>query len=406
MGVHMSIRLASRYAQRAVTTASPLSPRSRRQLSTVNKNSPKVAVISGAGGATARTPTFKFLEEGYKVVGLTSNPEMQKHNSSEIQYVLTDRTNIQKPAAVKEKIMEGMEQLGVSDCTHLVGLNLIGGSVAPKGSTLMKLNLETPMAFMSAIKATGEDTAAKTSFVHISSIAATVNGQAGKCDYATIKREADQAICALSDDHINALILRPGIILPEADLHGRVNMGHDYSPEQMAKMFLIPVVGSGDQILYYISEECLYEAMVKGVEVSNPNARIVDAGVPIQQKRILTYFNENGVAMIHIPYGLAKIIAEHFPLGRMAPYSVRMLETLDHEKENNPVCGNALKEILGREPRRIESLYSQGQLVGRKSPVFKHIFSICQTIVKDPKKGLELAKGLKHIREIRISPKS
>ena len=356
----------------------------------------KVMVISGAGGMTARTPIMKFMQEGYIVMGLTSNKEMLKLNQPGIHYILVDRNKISSPEYIQKVVEKGFADLGMTTISEVVALNLIGGAVAPKGSTLKKLNRDLPIAFFEGVKQVAEDRADKVSLIHISSLAATINGDNPQCEYAQIKKEVDETILQMRVKQGNILILRPGIILPDATPEGRVDMGHDYSPEQFANMPIVPILGSGNQIQQPVHEQCLYEAAVNGAKSDESLVKIVDAvgaDVLTQKEMFIQFCSKGNLVFVHIPYEVAEPIADHFPLGRIAPYSIQLFKTLDSNPEKNrPIDRQEFEKILGRKPKGFYEVYNQ-PVVGGKAPIVKHVSIIGANTLRDPRKGFALFRG-------------
>lgn len=336
----------------------------------------KILVVSGAGGNTANTAILKFINAGYKVIALTGSKGKEHLNDSVLQYLRVERSLLHDLQYLSRAVRQGMDQLGAKYCDQLVGLNLIGGSIAPSEDELRRMNLVIPMNFFNAISSVGRDLSGKTSLVQISSVAATINGDKS-CHYARLKKEADELLLEISlNGDGRSVALRPGIVLPEASMDGVVNMGHDYSPEQFANWPIIPIVGSGNQLQQPISEQCLYQAALNSVESVDSEGIIIDAvgSTIMTQKQLFTFFNPKARCFLHIPIELAMEIAQRCPLGRLAPYSVRMFATLDADKtKNQAINSEPFIKLLEKVPKSIHEIYSYNQLVGRESPLPKHI---------------------------------
>lgn len=335
----------------------------------------KIAIISGAGGQTAQTPILKLREAGYKVIALTGSEGKEKHNSEFIQYVKIDRNQLDNRDYVVGVVKHGLDQLNVTTCTKFVGVNLIGGSIAPSVKELTRMNFDIPMVFFESVSQLGRDVAGSTSLLQISSIAATINGDSD-CTYAGLKKKTDEFLLGLSLPGGRAVALRPGIILPNPTIDGRVNMGHDYSPEQFCNWKFLPIIGSGKQIQQPVSEECLYLAGINALESDEMDGIIVNAVGPstMTQKQLFAFFNSKAKYFMHIPPHLAMELANNVPLGRLAPYSAKMFAVLDEDESRNiPIAAEGFNCLLNGTPKAIHEVYDPKKvIVGRKAPIGKH----------------------------------
>jgi NADP-dependent 3-hydroxy acid dehydrogenase YdfG len=369
----------------------------------------KLVVISGAGAATANTPILMFLEKGYIVIALTSNEKKLELNNknSNLRYVYLDRKDTGNNEKIKEAIRKALKELSITFVSEVVGVNLIGGSVAPKGSTLNYLNYELPLSFMESVSEAATQTGSKCSLVNISSIAATINGTNG-CDYAEIKDLTDREMLKMKTQKGNVIALRPGVICPEIDCNNIVNMGHDYSPEQFYNSLFIPVIGTGNQIQQPVSEQELYEAAINGVELENKSV-IIDAvgSDAMTQKEMLGYFNQKKEKwVIHLPYELAEQVAIHYPWGRIAPYSVRLFKTLDkNQTVKMPIDGSQFNQFLRRKAKGFTEIYNkEREIIGRKNPIIRHTKFVIKETLSNPEKGYTFVKNIfSSIRKIQIS---
>lgn len=172
--------------------------------------------------------------------------------------------------------------------------------------------------------------------------------------------------------------MRPSIILPDATKEGRVDTGHDYSPEQFYRLFFIPIIGSGNQIQQPIAASCLYEAAIKAVEAGKGGIINAVSSKGITQKQLLVYFNKRVIAFLHIPTAFARIIAEHFPRGRLASYAVNMFEIQDKDPFKNALIPSQdFEDLLGKNPRILTEIYPLDKvMVDRGFPLWKHIKEI------------------------------
>lgn len=344
----------------------------------------KIAVISGAGGKTAQTPILKLREEGYKIIALTGSEGNEKHNSEFVQYVKIDRNQLDSRDYVVGSVKYGLDKLNISTCEKIVGVNLIGGSIAPSVKELSRMNFDIPMVFFESVSQVGGDVAGCTSLLQISSIAATINGDSD-CTYAGLKKKTDEYLLGLSLQGGRAIVLRPGIILPNPTLDGRVNMGHDYSPEQFCNWKFLPIIGSGKQVQQPVGEECLYLAGINALESDEMEGIIVNAVGPstMTQKQLFAFFNPRAKYFVHIPKELAMELANNVPLGRLAPYSAKMFAVLDEDESKNiPIEANDFNRLLNGTPKAIHEVYDPNKtIVGRKAPIAKHCSMIGQYIL-------------------------
>lgn len=343
----------------------------------------KIAVISGAGGQTAKTPILKLREAGYQVIALTGSKGNEKYNSESLQFVRVDRSKLSDREYVVAAIRNALELLNVSTCDKIVGINLIGSSIAPSKEDLISVNFDIPMVFFESVSEVGQDISGGTSLLQISSIAATINGTSG-CTYASLKKKTDEHLLGLPLVGGRAVALRPGIVLPNPTLDGRVNMGHDYSPEQFCNWKVLPVIGSGNQIQQPVGEECLYQAGINALESDETKGIIVNAVGPsiMTQKQLFAFFNPKANYFMHLSPDLVLELAEKVPLGRLAPYSVKMFAALDEDKnKNTPIESEEFNRLFEDSPKGIFEIYDPSKVVvGRKAPIAKHCSMIGQYV--------------------------
>lgn len=406
----MTIRTISSSLRHTVkkreTISSPKGPVARSLTTRSDKQSKKIAVISGAGAYSARPLIKNLMERNYQVVGLTSNKDNLKLNGPGIEFVHVSRDEVASPETIEKVTKEGMKKLGVTDCTQATLVNLVGGAVAPKGSTLEKVNRDIPLSFLEGATRAVENHADKVSIVQFSSIAATIQGDSGKCEYASIKNKTDKEILALQSGNKNVVIMRPGIILPNSTSQEIIDKDHDYNHRQFANSHFIPLLGSGDQVLPMVYDTCLNEAAINGAESDEVIAEIINAmsSDPMTQKELYARYNKKGIGFIHVPYNLAHTVAEQFPMGRLSPYAVKLLEVLD----NDPVkakllCSRSFVKLLGREPKSIRDDEST-EIVASKAPIGRHISKIFTDSVKNPNKFVTLSSAfVRSLADVSVS---
>ena len=160
-----------------------------------------------------------------------------------------------------------------------------------------------------------------------------------------------------------------------------------------------PVLGTGNQFQQPVYQGDLFEAIINASAVDHHE--IIDALGPdvMTQKEMFEFFAKlsgRKFKPVSIPYGLAKVIAEHFPMGRISAYSIAAFQELEQEHKNKPLCDKAFTQLVGRPTLGMKDVYlcndeSGEPIVLARPPVVEHIQAIAAKLLRCPKARRELA---------------
>ena len=166
---------------------------------------------------------------------------------------------------------------------------------------------------------------------------------------------------------------------------------HDYAVERLARLPIIPVLESGQQIMQPVAEDCLYTALINALIADKIIREVVNAvgSDALTQKESFDYFAPQEKSnFIHVPADFAEIVARHFPKGRIAPYAIEIFRSLDTNPEKNlPICGERFTELLGKKPIGLRELYKEATLVTRPAPIGEHLMEM----IRSPKEAFKVA---------------
>lgn len=350
-----------------------------------SSNKIPIAFIAGAGAKTARMAISMLLRSGVRVVALSGQEFSGSGEGLHVKRI--NRNQLNNPDYMKQSINEAFKEMDVSSVSHVIGINLIGGAVAPAGSTLEELNHDIPLSFFKGLQDAAKDKTDRVSLAQLSSIAITINGDTD-CLYVDSKKKAEESLFQLNPKG-TVVSFRPGIICP---VPGRqYDTTHDYSVEQLARLPVIPVLGSGGQIMQPVSEECLYTAMINAMLTDEVIREIINAvgSDAITQKELFAHLAELGKTnFIHVPTAFAHVVAKYFPKGRIAPYAIKIFEELDTNRAKNlPICGERFGHLVGKRPLGFKEIYENSTIVTKRAPIGEHVLEMLQS----PRQLLEVA---------------
>ncbi len=334
----------------------------------------KLFVISGSGATTARSLILKALKIG-DVIGLSSK-DLKKSEVPGLKFVQLSSEDLKNPTLIAKKIQARITEQGEIHYEKISALNLIGGALAPKDSSLEILNKDLPSRFFRGIHMLAENMNSSFAMGGVSSIAATISSS--DCKYASVKRAADEAFCELGEEFgASTTILRPGIILENFSSEERLSPGHDYSPEQFSNKFIHMLVGSGNQLQQPVTVDCLFDALLNGLDI--PGQRVVNA---VSDKALtmrdlfMRFSRRKTVIQAGVPYFLAEHAVDIAPRGRFQSYAIQMLKEQDMNPEKNvPICNKDFSELLtSKKPISFEEFYKpQVDLVVSPPPYLAHL---------------------------------
>jgi nucleoside-diphosphate-sugar epimerase len=343
----------------------------------------KILVITGGRAQMAPVITREAIERGYISYSCTRSkpiPDVLNTNWEKIE-----EQDMQKAATWKElfmRISHGADSLCL--------VNTIGTAVAPKGKTLQDVNERPVLAALEALKSLK----IRRSIGHISSIAATYLPDDEKLlrifdpqgiEYCLGRRRVDLII---QSNGVPATILRPGFIFHDLR-EGRIDTGHDYSPEQFTELLVHPLIGSGKQLHQPVYAKDVVQALFNGMETDQ--TYLIDAVGPQQmtQEEMIKFFLDlarKPFKPVRIPYEVASVIARHFPKGRVAPYAISLLRHLE-DQNKNPLSVKAFEILVGKPLSSIGEIYQtqeEFELLFPKSPIFEHVKEIIASIAINP----------------------
>ncbi len=347
------------------------------------ENAP-IAVIAGAGAKTARSVITMLLRRGIPVIALTGQEMPRGVEGLHIKRV--PRSEYGNASSMRAHIEEALHEARAPIGSHIIGINLIGGAVVPTGMTLEQLNHDIPLNFFTGLLDAVKDKTDRVSLAHLSSITITLLGGETACPYILSKEKVEESLFRLNQDG-TVISLRPGMICSGLQF----DTTHDYAPEQLARLPLIPVLGSGDQIMQPVGEECLYTALINGLVQEEVIREVINAvgAEALTQKELFAFFAEAAKTnFVHVPPKFAHVIAKHFPKGRIAPYAIEIFKMLDAKPEKNqPICGERFGQLLGRKPLGLKEIYQEGTLVTRSAPIGEHALEM----IRSPREALKVA---------------
>ena len=154
-----------------------------------------IAIIAGAGAKTARVAIGMLLRNGVRVVALTGQDMKERVEGLHIKQI--DRRLFASPMYVARCIREALAEMEVSSAPQIIGINLIGAAVPPRGFSLMEINHDIPMSFFEGFLAAVKDRTDRISLAQLSSIAITINGDTN-CSYVDSKKKTEQSLFQLN----------------------------------------------------------------------------------------------------------------------------------------------------------------------------------------------------------------
>lgn len=213
--------------------------------------------------------------------------------------------------------------------------------------------------------------------------------------YARLRDRIDLDLINLFKKHVEKqnvtfrfVSLRPGFVFTtpkkKGDSHW-VNTEYAYSPEQLASMCVPCVLGTGTQRTRPVYSEDIAKAIFN-ITKTNIDG-IVDAVGPevMTQNEMITFFNEligrKSFSPFSIPYEFAKSIAAFAPKGRLAPYSVAILEDLEKHASHD-VAMDKFESLLGERPKSMRDVYKlEGRIFLTNLPLLEHSREIIKNMV-------------------------
>ncbi len=231
-----------------------------------------------------------------------------------------------------------------------------------------------PLAMITAMKdLEDEGDLQNARFVHLSSMGALMLEHD---PYGLTKKEAEDEI--LKVKFKNVCVLRVGYAFQSAE-EGEVNKIdniHAYSPEQLAALWVQPLLGSGTQLLQPVFTGDIVEAGLnfkEGVLVVNAIGREI-----ISQENFVGYFcrlADKKFIPIHVPLGLAQFAATLFPKGHFSPYAIEGCRLL--EEKEMLYDASEFEKLVGHQTSSLEDVYGslRGKVIYYPMPPIKEHFN-------------------------------
>lgn len=338
--------------------------------------------ITGATGEFAPGLMVLAMQKNIRIIAC-SRRERDSIDPKRLQWLQTKEEDITDPEMWLDALAT---HAGKSQRVSVV--NLIGAAVPPKGKSLEDVNVKPVLAVHRALQDFADAyTEIDASMVHVSSICASVLGD--DHDYSSMRKFVDESL-TVDTDRVNAVVFRPGLVFNDLCEGNMVNMGHPYSPEQFATLPFHPVIGSGEQIQQPVHQGDLGEAIINATYATED--AIIDAVGPesMTQAEMFEFFVKlkgGTFRKIRIPYAFGHVMAKHFPMGRIAPYSIAAFEKLD-DPEDQPFPVEPFQRYVGHELKSMSDVYlkvdgQEGPIILARPPVMRHIRQIAKKLILD-----------------------
>ncbi len=348
----------------------------------VNEAGDHVMFITGATGEFAPGLIARALRRNIQLIAC-SRREKQSPDPTRLQWVQIKEDDCTNPDAWTEQYYQLAKQ-----AKRVSVVNLIGAAVPPPGKTLEDVNVRPVLAIHKGLQEFASDQQdKKVTMVHMSSICASVMGDAHY--YSAMRKHVDEELTT-DTDRISAVVFRPGLVFNDLQENNMVNMGHPYSPEQFATLPIHPVIGSGEQIQQPVYWGDLSDAVINATYTSRD--AIIEAVGPesMTQAEMFEFFvrlRGGTFRKVRIPYEFGAVMAKHFPMGRIAPYSIAAFEKLD-DPNDKPYPTEPFEEFVGHSLTSMTDAYyrvdsGDGPIILARPPIMRHAKQIAQKLLSD-----------------------
>ena len=352
----------------------------------LNDKPPTTLLVLGGTSQMGLPIIKKALTEGYSVLACSRG--VPKEAKGGVQWLQVKEDQLGQVKFWKETFSKN-----IPEGNEVVLINTIGAAVAPKGQTLEDVNAKPIMAATQALMQ--DENHSRKAIGHFSTIAASFypsdpEKQKMFCKqakaYCRGRQEVDEF---LRKSGLPVTIVRPGYMFSDPNASKTLVTKHPYSPEQFANMSFHPVLGSGKQIQQPVYVGDVIDAVMNGVKKDEVN--VVDAVGPdtMTQEEMFKFFTDlsgQPFKPVYIPYELGQVIANYFPKGRLAPYSVGMFKHLENEGKE-PLCKKKFEALVGKPLTSMQDLYQNlgsETLAFSKPPIAEHVKEILKGIACSP----------------------
>jgi hypothetical protein len=175
-----------------------------------------------------------------------------------------------------------------------------------------------------------------------------------------------------------------------------INNHHGWSPDQIATLPIVPIVGNGKQPLQPVSmEDALIGIANAPLYREIPLIEGVGPKV-VTQEEFYRFFRKDLLNASFRPVYLSpkqlQVVAEHFPHGHFAPYAVRYLANGGYVIDHTP-----LETVVGRSLLSLQDIYvlEDGKTyVMTRPPIARHVKEAAKKAVTNPRSAWEVAKTI------------
>lgn len=289
-------------------------------------------LLTGANGFVGSTITAALLERGHDIVAAVRDPAKFSRRFPGTTSFAADMNRLAAPADWHPHL-SGVDAV----------INCAGALHGRNGQSLQAIHTQAPIALFRAAREAGVKKIVQISAVSVGA----------PTDYAVSKRAADEALMAMDCDWV---ILRPSIVYG-AGAYGGTAMLRALA----AAPFAIPVIGKGDQKATPIHVEDLARTVVRALETTRCDRKILCPGGPQTMtlgdmcQHYRQWLGLPPAPFLHVPRPLITLAARIGDLVGNGPVTTTSLAQLDY---GNTVDSAAFSAATGIEPRPMSSMLS------------------------------------------------
>jgi nucleoside-diphosphate-sugar epimerase len=340
----------------------------------------KAVIITGATAELGGSLIKKSLHDGYHVIACVRDKHKfeQKHP---IRHRHLKVVGISTQGAIDPNTWEQIAKEAAKS-HHFVGvINTIGGAVAPKGHTLDDINSRPAVASAIGLRKALSFSGAEGAYVNFSSIVPSIIPEH---EYGQARAKADEQVMA--EAGAPAIALRPGLVYTDMD-ENRIDNGHAFSPEQLAKLPVKFIIGSGKQKMQPVYAGDMVLAAVNSLD--SKESKIINAvgQEVVSQGQLFDFFhdlvNPGTSRHLRISTRIMKVMAQHVPHGRLAPYSVAVFAHLDENPSAGVFPWQPFAKAIGKKPATMSSVYHKDihrHLVVAKPPLLEYTVKVAHAL--------------------------
>lgn len=310
------------------------------------------AIIAGSTGTLGPQITEELKSRGFAVHGGS------RSKAADFQYTGEQLTNTQY-------WYERIREYAQNSSTVLL-INTIGQAYAPQGSTLEDVNIRPVVALAQAGKLFAQEhPEIKVVVVQISAIAAIYLQNDA---YGESRAAADQKVVTMGvEDPLTnyktlALQLPFIFVEPKEDAQeaGKyiIKGLHPWSMEQISGLPVVPLAGSGNQVIYPVALKDVTEGVAKAVNIEESQAIEVKGGSGLTQRQLVDFYaqmRKKNIIYIPVPSSVLGVVLDQFPYGLLAGYAPRVMANIPEEDTRK--AEEPFDKLLGRPAQSIEAAH-------------------------------------------------